>query len=1036
MNTTQDISPKERVKWQVPVMETPLWLGKQHPYCVVIPVINEGERIKSLLKRMEANRISAIADIIIVDGGSTDGSLELDSLRQVGVRGLVVKKGPGKLSAQLRCAYAFALDQGYQGIVTIDGNDKDDPEAIPRFIEALEGGIDFVQASRFLPGGVAVNTPKSRDFAIRYIHAPCLSVASGFKWTDTTQGFRAYSRRMLLDPKIAPFRDVFSTYELLAYLSYRAPKLGYLCKELPTKRRYPAGEVPTKISSFKGNLSVLGVLFGACLGGFNPKIEVRSEKMTHSINQKHQIPFNGLFLFIFVLIFASIRLYSSPGSNGNVEQWLNLTNQMFYGHQDFLFSYGPLFWITGGATSQYSSASYWTAILFLSAVYAIFWAAVVWMASEARSIVFLSAVFLLFFQSLQFSNALFLWPFILVIYLDMHRQEEVSRKEFFFYGVLIALVFYIRFFYGVIALATFGTYLVSLAVANKNLRGVAYLSFGLIISYPIIGLFVFHDYSSIVNYALINNQLSFGNSVDMTLDVVNKPQTWVAVAICAIALSVYALIKRRRLFLTVNILILIFLKLGFSRTDHYLHYFVGSLAIMSLLPLFDRTIFDRGVVIISAVCLYYLSISPSFPGAPVKQNVFLPGVNFQFTYENRMQDVYKDFRLSPDLLNYIRGESIDIYPYNNEYAFANNLNYKYRPIFQSYMTLTPKLDAMNQAFFESSRRPQFILWTAGITCNSTDCNPFDSFDGKYALNEDPLTTSSIFLNYHKVVISKGKSGAPLMLLEKNKSVKKYSEIFIKNEKLEFGKWYKVPIAENGLLKLKPELELSMYGKIKNLLFRGGILKVKYKLASGDIKEYRLNILNSRSGIVVSPLLDNFNYSGIRVTQIMLETSNMRYFEPFFDVKWFSMLAPEVKTRNPFDTVSNIPPKYTKIKNIQCEGNIDSVNGVLPPFRIVDVSSGFSVHGWLAYSTRAGELYDQTFLTITDGNGKTSFISTRKESRGDVTAAFHKEALTNSGYVAIIDSSVFDGKSKLGLASVKDSILYKCDQFEVNLNPTQ
>lgn len=270
MNTTKDISPEDRAKWQVPFMETPLWLGKQHPFCVVIPVINEGERIKSLLKRMENNRISAIADIIIVDGGSTDGSLEIDALKQVGVRGLLVKKGWGKLSAQLRCAYAFALDQGYEGIVTIDGNNKDDPEAIPRFIEALKNGTDFVQASRFLPGGVAENTPKSRDFAIRYIHAPCLSLASGFKWTDTTQGFRAYSRRMLLDPKIAPFRDVFSTYELLAYLSYRAPKLGYVCTELPTVRRYPVGEVPTKISSFKGNLAVLKILISSCFQKYDP----------------------------------------------------------------------------------------------------------------------------------------------------------------------------------------------------------------------------------------------------------------------------------------------------------------------------------------------------------------------------------------------------------------------------------------------------------------------------------------------------------------------------------------------------------------------------------------------------------------------------------------------------------------------------------------------------------------------------------------------------------------------------------------------
>jgi dolichol-phosphate mannosyltransferase len=270
MKTSNNYLEQFRASWQVPDMEISLWLGKQHSFCVVIPVINEGERIRNLLRRMEALQISSIADIVIVDGGSTDNSLELDSLKKIGVRGLVVKKGFGKLSAQLRCAYAFVLDQGYEGIVTIDGNDKDDPKSIPRFIEALQNGVDFVQASRFLERGVAENTPKLRDLAIRFIHAPCLSFASGFYWTDSTQGFRAYSRRMLIDKKIAPFRDIFSNYELLAYLSYRAPKLGYVCKELPTIRRYPAGEIPTKIRGIRGNLGVLKALLKACLGRFNP----------------------------------------------------------------------------------------------------------------------------------------------------------------------------------------------------------------------------------------------------------------------------------------------------------------------------------------------------------------------------------------------------------------------------------------------------------------------------------------------------------------------------------------------------------------------------------------------------------------------------------------------------------------------------------------------------------------------------------------------------------------------------------------------
>lgn len=271
MGTKKDVSAEYRSTWQIPAMDIPLWLGKHHQYCVVIPVINEGDRVKSLLKRMHAAHIFSMADVIIVDGGSTDGSLELASLQQAGLRGLLVKKGPGKLSAQLRCAYSFALDQGHDGIVTIDGNDKDDPEAIPQFIEALKDGVDFVQASRFIKGGVAINTPMLRDLAIRFIHTPCLSFASGFKWTDTTQGFRAYSRRMLIDPQIAPFRDIFETYELLSYLSYRGPRLGYRSMELPTTRRYPEGVIPTKISGFRGNLEVLKTLFMACLGRYNPK---------------------------------------------------------------------------------------------------------------------------------------------------------------------------------------------------------------------------------------------------------------------------------------------------------------------------------------------------------------------------------------------------------------------------------------------------------------------------------------------------------------------------------------------------------------------------------------------------------------------------------------------------------------------------------------------------------------------------------------------------------------------------------------------
>jgi glycosyltransferase involved in cell wall biosynthesis len=265
--------PPLRRHWQVPAFDTPLWAGRSRSWCVVIPVINEGERIHRLLERMRELDIPGLADILIVDGGSSDGSLALPRLQGWGVRGLLIKTGPGRLGAQLRCAYAFALDQGYEGVVTIDGNGKDDPEAIGRFIEALREGVDFVQASRFLPGGVAENTPLERTLAIRLVHAPLLRLFSGFPWTDTTQGFRAYSRKLLLDPQISVFRDVFQTYGLLPYLSYRAPRLGFRCRELPTTRRYPSDGVPTKIKGLKGNLSVLRTLLKACFGGYSPRTD-------------------------------------------------------------------------------------------------------------------------------------------------------------------------------------------------------------------------------------------------------------------------------------------------------------------------------------------------------------------------------------------------------------------------------------------------------------------------------------------------------------------------------------------------------------------------------------------------------------------------------------------------------------------------------------------------------------------------------------------------------------------------------------------
>lgn len=263
--TASEASPD----WRTPDHRVDVYAPRAHDHVLVIPVINEGERIRAQLLRTRAAGLPV--DVVVADGGSTDGSLDADFVRSAGVRAVLTKMGPGRLSAQLRMAYAWCLREGYQGVVTIDGNGKDNVEAVADFVSLLKDGCDYVQGSRYRRGGVAENTPLERTIGNRLVHAPLLSLAGGHWLTDTTNGFRGYSARLLGDPRVAPFRDVFMNYELLFYLTVRAGRLGYRVQETPVRRSYPRGEaVPTKISGASAKAALLAQTIKAALGVYNP----------------------------------------------------------------------------------------------------------------------------------------------------------------------------------------------------------------------------------------------------------------------------------------------------------------------------------------------------------------------------------------------------------------------------------------------------------------------------------------------------------------------------------------------------------------------------------------------------------------------------------------------------------------------------------------------------------------------------------------------------------------------------------------------
>ena len=255
----------------VPDFEKSEYDQKQKDYCLLIPIINEGDRIKRELERAVRFNVSDLVDIIICDGDSTDGCTNEETLRSLNVNTLLVKKGPGKQGAQIRMGMYYALNRGYKGIITIDGNNKDSIEHVGRFIDKLKEGYDFVQGSRFIEGGHAVRTPLIRNISVRLIHAPVISLTAHKRFTDTTNNYRAYSRRYLEHENVKPFRDIFSTYELLAYLSSRATQIGLKACEVPVDRVYPkSGKTPTKISAVKGNANLMSILLKNAAGKYNP----------------------------------------------------------------------------------------------------------------------------------------------------------------------------------------------------------------------------------------------------------------------------------------------------------------------------------------------------------------------------------------------------------------------------------------------------------------------------------------------------------------------------------------------------------------------------------------------------------------------------------------------------------------------------------------------------------------------------------------------------------------------------------------------
>jgi len=200
----------------------------------VAPAYDEEAKIGEVVRRIPR---AVVDEILVVDDGSTDRTAAVARAGGATVVSLGRVEGVG---AALRTGYRHAVAEGYDVAVVLAGNNKDAPEEMPRLLDPIaDDRADFVQGSRYLrPDAHFGAMPMYRKLATR-LHPLLFSLAARRRVTESTNGFRAVHRRVLLDPRIDLAQAWLDHYELEPYLYLRTIQLGYRTVEVPVTKIYP-----------------------------------------------------------------------------------------------------------------------------------------------------------------------------------------------------------------------------------------------------------------------------------------------------------------------------------------------------------------------------------------------------------------------------------------------------------------------------------------------------------------------------------------------------------------------------------------------------------------------------------------------------------------------------------------------------------------------------------------------------------------------------------------------------------------------------
>lgn len=209
---------------------------------VAIPAYNEKEKIREVIQDIPG-KIKGISKVhvLVIDDGSTDKTAKIAA--DSGAEVLKNNRNIG-YGASFGKALQYSVDNGFDLMVSIDGDGQFDPEDIPKLVEPIiKDEADLVTASRFINKDYYPKMPLSKFWGNKLMSF-LISRLVGKKFYDVSCGFRAYSQKTLLSLNLHG-KFTFSQ-ETFISLSFKDFKI----MEIPIRVKY----FPKRVSKISSNL--------------------------------------------------------------------------------------------------------------------------------------------------------------------------------------------------------------------------------------------------------------------------------------------------------------------------------------------------------------------------------------------------------------------------------------------------------------------------------------------------------------------------------------------------------------------------------------------------------------------------------------------------------------------------------------------------------------------------------------------------------------------------------------------------------------